>query len=101
MDRTRYPANWDEIALKVKRKAKWTCQQCGKKCLKPSHDRSNFTKSEKAKLTLTVHHKNYRPEDNSEENLIALCSGCHLHFHRRGKGSETIGQLNLFAQEIG
>ena len=69
IDRKRYPDNWDEIALKVKRKSKWTCQRCGLKCLKPRNDRSKFTKSEKAKLTLTVHHKNYRPEDNSEENL--------------------------------
>ena len=99
IDRKRYPKNWDNIALKVKIKAKWTCQRCGLQCLKPSHDRSKFSKSQKAKLTLTVHHRNYKPEDNSPSNLVALCSSCHLYYHRGGKGNEAIGQLSLFNLE--
>lgn len=99
MDRSRYPKNWDEIALKVKREAKWTCQKCELKCLKPSDDRSKLNKSEKAKLTLTVHHLDHTPENNDRKNLIAVCAGCHLQFHRGGKGNVTIGQINLFNLE--
>ena len=35
MDRSRYPANWKEIALAVKTAANWTCQECGKPCRRP------------------------------------------------------------------
>jgi len=32
MERERYPKNWEEIALNVKRDADWKCQRCGKQC---------------------------------------------------------------------
>ena len=92
---SRYPDNWKAIALKIKEKADWKCQKCGIQCLKPSENRKGLTKSEKAKLTLTVHHKNYQPECNHEDNLIALCSPCHLSYHAGKKGNVTIGQLSL------
>ena len=33
---------------------------------------------------LEVHHKDFRSQsgDNSEENLITLCAGCHSRVHR-------------------
>ena len=96
MDRSRYPDNWEQIAYKIKSKSGWKCQECKFQCLKPNEDRSKLTKSERTKLTLTVHHRNYKPEDNNENNLVALCSACHLYYHRRKKGSESIGQLSLF-----
>jgi hypothetical protein len=92
---SRYPDNWKVIALKIKEKAHWKCEKCGLQCLKPNQNTKGLTKSERAKLTLTVHHRNYRPEDNSENNLIALCSGCHLSYHAGKKGNVTIGQLSL------
>jgi 5-methylcytosine-specific restriction endonuclease McrA len=92
----RYPKNWKAIALKIKEKANWKCDKCGLQCLKPSDSRKGLTRSEISKITLTVHHRNYQPEDNSENNLIALCSGCHLSYHARKRGNMTIGQLSLF-----
>lgn len=96
MTQSRYPDNWDEISLKVKESAKWQCQKCGMQCLKPSDDGSKLSRSERMRKTLTVHHANYQPEDNRPENLIPLCTGCHLSLHTGKKGNVSIGQLRLF-----
>lgn len=86
MEKERYPANWKEIALRVKESAGWRCEHCGKQCRKPGEKLDSHTR------TLTVHHKNHIPEDCREENLIALCASCHLRAdaafhaeHRKGK----------------
>ncbi len=57
---------YDQLRKQVLRRDGWTCQSCGKK--------SN----------LEVHHKQFRGRsgDDSEENLITLCTGCHLLLHR-------------------
>lgn len=72
MERNRYPANWKEIAYKVKCDAGWRCTECGMKCREPGEPFDTH------KRTLTVHHINHMPEDCRPENLIALCAGCHL-----------------------
>lgn len=74
MDKARYPANWKEIAMKVKEDAGWKCQNCGVQCRKPGE---RFTTH---KLTLTVAHLNHVPEDVRPENLRALCAPCHLRY---------------------
>jgi hypothetical protein len=92
---SRYPNNWSEIALKLKQQANWKCEKCGLQCLMPNDDVSRLSKSERMKITLNVHHKNYRPEDNRPENLICLCTACHLSYHTRGRGNVSIYQLSL------
>ena len=72
MDKSRYPANWKQIALAVKEAAGWRCQACGKQCRKPGE------KLDTHRRTLTVHHIDHRPENSEPENLIALCAPCHL-----------------------
>ncbi|WP_409350566.1 HNH endonuclease, partial [Synechocystis salina] len=42
-----------------------------------------------------VHHCDYDPGNNSPSNLMALCSPCHLHYHRRQQGNISPGQLSL------
>ena len=93
---SRYPENWNDIALKVKETAQWKCSKCGLQCLKPSDDVSKLSKSERMRKTLVVHHSNYVPEDNRIDNLIPLCSGCHLNFHKGKRGNVSLGQLELF-----
>ena len=93
---SRYPDNWSEIALRIKQKQDWKWIKCGRRCLHPGEDRSKLSKSETMARTLQVHHANYIPEDNRPENLIALCTGCHLSFHNRSQGNVVIGQLSLF-----
>ena len=88
MDRKRYPKNWESIALAIKTQAHWQCQECGLDCTPaPIADRSL-----KAKKTLTVHHQDHNPANNHPDNLIALCSACHLRRHSRKRRNISIGQ---------
>lgn len=72
MDKPRYPANWRAIAREVKDAADWRCSECGMQCRRPGEPFDTHRR------TLTVHHINHTPEDCRMENLVALCSGCHL-----------------------
>ena len=91
----RYPANWKEIATTIKNNAGWRCRDCGMQCIKPGDDTLDLTLSQRMAKTLNVHHSNYLPEDNRPENLIPLCSGCHLTYHNRRQSHVTPGQLSL------
>ena len=95
MDRSRYPKDWNAIALAVKQECGWICRGCGKQCLKPDDDTSQLGVSEKAQRTLTVHHSDFKPENNRRENLIPLCAPCHLRAHSPRKGNIPVGQLTL------
>ena len=50
-------------------------------------------------LEMSVHHADYRPENNEPENLMALCSACHLYYHRNGQGNILDGQLLIHGLE--
>lgn len=111
MDRSRYPANWDEIALAVKAAAGWRCQHCGQVCRKSGETWPDFfdrtcwslALTEKwGRYTLTVAHLDQDPGNNNPANLKALCSVCHLKHDRpfqarnRAAKRERNGQSNLF-----
>lgn len=66
--RAEYPADWDEIATRIKALAGWRCDACG-----VAHG--------KAPYRLTVHHHNRRPAECDDANLIALCQRDHLRAH--------------------
>jgi hypothetical protein len=74
MVRSRYPANWEDIAATVKTAAGWECKECGH-----AHD----TRSDHV---LTVHHQDGNPMNNNLDNLVALCQRCHLRTHAGGIG---------------
>jgi len=93
MDRSRYPKNWNAIALKIKEASDWKCQECGLDCKRTDEP---LDRSSKAKRTLTVHHQDCDPSNNHLSNLIALCSACHLRKHAGGRGNISKGQLPLF-----
>ena len=94
--RSRYPDNWKAIALQIKQNAGWKCELCGLECIPAGVKVLNMGRSDRARQRLEVHHINRKPEDNRQENLIAICSACHLRQHRRRQGSLPIGQLSLF-----
>jgi len=96
IDSKRYPKNWKELALSVKEAALWKCQCCNRSCYKPGSRPEGLTRSEWTVRTLSVHHRNHLPEDNRLENLLAVCSACHLDMHRGGHGNASPGQLSLF-----
>ena len=72
IDKSRYPPNWDQIALRVKQEADWTCEHCGKRCCTPGQPCPD------RRFVLTVHHIDHDPANNARDNLIALCAPCHL-----------------------
>jgi hypothetical protein len=67
-DKSLYPPDWNQIALREKQRAHWMCEECGADCWHPT---SQVTR-------MSVHHKDHDPNNNHSDNLIALCSGCHL-----------------------
>jgi 5-methylcytosine-specific restriction endonuclease McrA len=56
-------------------------------------------------VVLTIAHLDHQPEHNADENLRAMCQGCHLHYdrehHARTRAATTrrarqdAGQLEL------
>lgn len=100
MERDRYPADWDAIALRVKEAASWRCQDCDRPCRKPGESLSEFIEriqgtshpdldwinqtavsticEHPTRFVLTTAHLNQDPADNSPSNLKALCAPCHL-----------------------
>lgn len=66
-----YPADWPEIARRVKAAAGWACVRCGR-----AHDPAS-------RHTLTVHHLNGRKDDCRWHNCLALCQRCHLRIQGR------------------
>lgn len=59
------PLSYESLRQHVLRRDGWRCQSCG------------------AMSNLEVHHKQFRSHtgDDSEENLITLCVGCHDEMH--------------------
>lgn len=120
MQRDRYPANWDEIALSVKQFAKWTCQHCGKPCFHPGEkipdlltrlsktwieqmleEENGVTVCKPQRFRCTVAHLDQNPSNNDLANLAALCAPCHLKHdgpHRQANArakQERSGQIPL------
>lgn len=88
-----YPKYWKELAKIIKEKANWCCYKCGRTCLRPG-EKSNSLKPRA--YNLQIHHWNRDPSDNRLENLVCLCAGCHLSYHRGRRGNISPGQLSLF-----
>jgi 5-methylcytosine-specific restriction endonuclease McrA len=61
------PTSYDGLRQQVLRRDAWRCQSCG------------------TMSNLEIHHKQFRSHsgDNSEQNLITLCTTCHANAHHR------------------
>ena len=59
-----YTDDWAQISLKMRKKANFICQNCGRDFSTQPH-------------LLHVHHKNAEKYDNREQNLAVLCRDCH------------------------
>lgn len=93
---SKYPDNWKELTYQLKEKTEWKCSKCGLQCIKPGIEiKQKLTKSERAKLTLQVHHSDYNVSNNQSNNLICLCTACHLSYHSRRRGNINSNQLSL------
>jgi 5-methylcytosine-specific restriction endonuclease McrA len=60
------PELYEQLRNQVLRRDGWRCQSCG------------------TRSSLEVHHKEFRSHsgDDSEQNLVTLCSACHATVHR-------------------
>jgi 5-methylcytosine-specific restriction endonuclease McrA len=60
---------YEDVRQQVLRRDGWRCQSCG------------------TMSNLEVHHQAFRSQfgDDSEENMITLCAGCHAGIHQGAK----------------
>lgn len=100
MDRSRYPTDWERISLRIRSRDGWRCKFCGVPngaigvrdrdgtFFPVGHPRA-IPGKKPTKIVLTVAHlgtarADGRPGDKHDkmdvrdENLAALCQGCHL-----------------------
>lgn len=85
-NRGRYPADWKQISERIRfERAGGRCEregECGRgthvgRC--PNmHGRPAYTTG--SVVVLTTAHLNHTPEDCRDDNLKAMCNGCHLHY---------------------
>jgi len=69
------PELYQDVRQQVLRRDGWRCQSCG------------------TMSNLEVHHKAFRSQsgDDSEENLITLCAGCHADIHEGAELCDRYG----------
>lgn len=89
VSRAPYPHDWPDIARRTKEAAGGLCSKCG--CLPSSLKHIN----------LGVHHKDYNPQNNHPDNLVVLCSPCHLRQQAADLKNWTITKAYLAAVYAG
>lgn len=83
-DKSRYPADWKQISLRIRERENWHCKWCGAKNGEPNPNTGS-------KVVLTVAHLGTAHADGTpgdkhdkmdvrDENLAALCQACHLRY---------------------
>jgi len=67
--------SYERLRQQVLGRDGWRCQSCG------------------TMSNLEIHHKEFRSHsgDDSEQNLITLCTACHASAHRRGNETDRVG----------
>lgn len=87
-NRARYPADWPQISHRIRHdRAAGQCE-CHGECRRGTHHgrcpnhNGQPAYGTGSTVVLTVAHLNHVPEDCRDENLRAMCQGCHLHYDR-------------------
>jgi hypothetical protein len=84
----RYPADWKQISRRIRFERADSRCECEGECGRGTHNgrcpnihglKAYGTNST---VVLTVAHLNHTPEDCRDDNLKAMCQGCHLHYDR-------------------
>lgn len=87
-NRARYPRDWKQISERIRFERAQSRCECEGECQRGTHlDRYPNVHGRPAygtgsTVVLTVAHLNHTPEDCRDENLKAMCQGCHLHYDR-------------------
>jgi hypothetical protein len=86
-----YPANWNDISLRIRTRAGWKCEWCDAENGKPNPATGS-------KVVLTVAHLNHDPGDCADSNLASLCQRCHLTYdtehHRKNAAATRRRKMN-------
>jgi len=91
MVRSRYPHDWELRARRVKERAMWRCEWCGKQCRRPGEPFDVHGR------TLTTAHLDHDPW-NLHARLAALCSSCHMRYDAHTRRNPA--QLNWFLRFV-
>lgn len=104
----RYPSNWKEISLHIRKRSGGKCEWCGAENYKP-HPITG------SKVVLTVAHlgvdkpgqpgsgDKHDKMDCRDENLKALCQRCHLNYDRdehKANAAKTRREKRIKAGQI-
>lgn len=88
-NRSRYPSDWKDISKRIRfDRAAGRCE-CEGECGRGTHDgrcpneHGGEAYGTGSAVILTVAHLDHVPENCGDENLKAMCQGCHLHYDRR------------------
>lgn len=123
MDRSLYPADWDEIARAIKDEVNWHCEDCGRPCRMPGESDGDLidrlvdtawnsdlfeeVETEEfgvvpvpklGRFTLTVAHLNHIPSDCRRENLSAKCAPCHCRYDLKAMAAKRRLKLERLGQ---
>ncbi|WP_026931184.1 hypothetical protein [Glycomyces tenuis] len=105
-NRDRYPKDWPEISRRIRFvRAAGHCECLGE-CGRGTHTgrcpnrHGHPAYGTGSKVVLTVAHLNHTPEDCRDENLKAMCQGCHLHYDK-DHHAETASHTRALAMADG
>ncbi len=88
---SRYHPEWNTVSRYVRELFNFYCARCGKECsVKTNPD-----------MVLQVHHIDENPGNNDLENMIPLCSSCHLKIEKEARlhAPNHEKQLELFENQ--
>lgn len=85
-NRDRYPHDWKQISERIRfERAQGQCE-CQGECRRGTHTgrcpnrHGHPAYGTGSKVILTVAHRDHTPENCADDNLRAMCQGCHLHY---------------------
>lgn len=113
-NRARYPKDWPVISRRIRvGRAKGRCEcigECGRgthagRCPNLNGKPAYGTGS---KVVLTVAHLDHTPEHCDDDNLRAMCQGCHLHYdlehhaqtRQRARTAALEAQMDSLFEEV-
>jgi hypothetical protein len=106
-NRARYPGDWSAISHRIRFvRAEGRCE-CTGQCGRPAdhldtdgrcrnhHGRPAYGTG--SRVILTTMHLDHTPENVVDENLLAGCQGCHLHYDRHHHAQTRAATLAIDA----
>ena len=87
-NKDRYPADWRQISQRIRFDRADSRCECQGECGRGTHEgrcpntHGNPAYGTGSKVVLTVAHLDHTPENCDDDNLRAMCQGCHLHYDR-------------------